>query len=183
MNQRVTRLELVFFTVVLAAFAFLGFRRNVEADENNLRVRSLEIIDSKGVARLRIGAPVPDPSTDGKTSARRSPLNGIQINDAFGNELGGLGMMDDGSMMFCFDSKTSEATCMFSMPSGERGFSVTDDKGKDRALMEISSDKSVSLSIHDDNQKPRALVRFVAGAAEIQIKTPDGRTLWAAPLK
>jgi hypothetical protein len=55
-------------------------------------------------------------------------LSGIQINDAKGDEFGGLGMMDDSSMIFCFDSKTSEANCMYSLADAERGFSVTDDQ-------------------------------------------------------
>jgi hypothetical protein len=90
-------------------------RRVLANEDKTLRVRSLELVDSAGVARMRLGAPVPDPATGGKTSPRRSPLNGIQINDAKGDEFGGLGMMDDGSMTFCFDSKTSEATCMYSL--------------------------------------------------------------------
>ena len=125
--------------LLLLVVALLGLRfvflRGVRAaaEERNLRLRSLEIVDSAGVARMRFGAPVPDPMTDGKTSPRRSPQSGIQFNDARGNEIGGLGMLDDGSTILCFDTHSSEATCMYVLPSGERGFSVTDDHGKDRA--------------------------------------------------
>src|ERR1700687_5425882 len=88
--------------LLLLVVALLGLRfvflRGVRAaaEERNLRLRSLEIVDSAGVARMRFGAPVPDPMTDGKTSPRRSPQSGIQFNDARGNEIGGLGMLDDG---------------------------------------------------------------------------------------
>jgi len=170
-------------SLTLAAL-FLVWQRSVgAADEGKpLRVRNLEIVDSAGVARMRLGAPVPDPATGGKTSPRRSPLNGIQINDAAGDEFGGLGMMDDGSMTFCFDSKTSEATCMYSLASGERGFSVTDDHGKDRTIMEIRQDKSISISINDENGKPAAVIHLPSGASpQIRLTSKDGKVLWSAP--
>jgi hypothetical protein len=177
---------LVVLTVVIAVFTVILARAKVTAsragDEMPLRVRALEIIDSAGVARMRLGAPVPDPATGGKLSPRKSPLNGIQINDAKGDEFGGLGMLDDGSMIFCFDSRTSEATCMYSLTNAGRGFSVTDDQGKDRAVMEISQDKSVSVSINDENGKPRATIRIGSGAApELRLRAPDGKLIWAAP--
>ena len=122
------------------------------------------------------------PAMGGKTSPRKSPLNGIQFNDAKGDEFGGLGMMDDGSMILCFDSKTSEATCIYSLANSERGFSVTDDQGKDRAVMEIGQDTSVSVSINDENAKPRATIRIGSGAApELRLTGPDGKLIWAAP--
>jgi len=162
-------LALVIFTVVIAFFTVVLARepkstvRKIGTLQTTggapLRVRSLEIVDSAGVARMRLGAPVPDPAMGGKTSPRKSPLNGIQFNDAKGDGFGGLGMMDDGSMILCFDSKTSEATCIYCLANGERGFSVTDDQGKDRAVMEIGQDKSVSVSINDENAKPRATIR------------------------
>src|SRR6266478_5382881 len=59
----------------------IGLTAPRAGDEKPLRVRSLEIVDSAGVARMRLGAPVPDPATGGTLSPRKSPLNGFQIND------------------------------------------------------------------------------------------------------
>jgi hypothetical protein len=174
---------LLLLVVGLLGLRLFPLRRvGAAADESNLRLRSLEIIDSAGVARLRLGAPVPDPMTDGKTSPRRSPQSGIQFNDARGNEIGGLGMLDDGSIILCFDTHSSEATCMYVLPSGERGFSVTDDHGKDRAVMVLNADKSVSVSLNDERGKPKAAIRLGKGAApEIQLTTSDGKLLWTTP--
>src|SRR5258707_14733570 len=98
-NLNLKRLGLICF--LLAALAVLGLvsLRKVGAagEEKTLRLRSLEIVDAAGVARMRLGAPVPDPATDGKSSPRRSPMAGIQLNDAKGNEIGALGLLDDGS--------------------------------------------------------------------------------------
>ena len=131
---------------------------------------------------MRLGAPVPDPATDGKSSPRRSPMAGIQLNDAKGNEIGALGMLDDGSTTLCFDTHTAEATCMYVLPSGERGFSVTDDHGKDRAVLKLDADKSVSVSLNDEQGKPRAVIRLTkVGAPEIRLTASDGKMLWGTP--
>jgi hypothetical protein len=168
--------------VLVAAISISGRQVGAAGDEKNLRVRSLEIVDSRGVARMRLGSPLPDPVMAGKPSSRRSPSNGIQINDAKGDEMGGLAMLDDGSLILCFDTRNGEATCMYVLPSGERGFSVSDDHGKDRALMTLKADKSVSLSLNDDQEKHKVEIRVNAnGAPEIRLTAPDGKLLWASP--
>jgi hypothetical protein len=110
-----------------------------------LRTSQLEIVDSAGVARLRFGAPLPDATFEGKTHQRRSPASGIQLNDAKGNEIGGLVMLNDGTETLCFDTRSSEADCMYLMPSGERGFWVGDDKGKNRAELILGADDKTKL--------------------------------------
>jgi hypothetical protein len=120
---------------------------------DKLTTRMLAIVDQKGVERFRLAAPLPDPTEGGSVSRRRSPANGIQINDANGNERGGLMMLDDGTLTICFDSKTSEAACMYVMPSGERGFAVTDDHSKDRAKMILLPGKNPELTLVDGSGK------------------------------
>ena len=183
-NLNPKRLGLICFLVATLAVLGLVTLRKVGAagEEKTLRLRSLEIVDAAGVARMRLGAPVPDPATDGKSSPRRSPMAGIQLNDAKGNEIGALGMLDDGSTILCFDSRTAEATCMYVLPSGERGFSVTDDHGKDRAVLKLDADKSVSVSLNDEQGKPRAVIRLTkVGAPEIRLTASDGKMLWETP--
>ena len=71
---------------------------------------------------------------------------------------------------------------MYVLPSGERGFSVTDDHGKDRAVMLLNADKSVSVSLNDEQGKSKAAVRLGKGAVpEIQLTTSDGKLLWTTP--
>ncbi|MCY1075594.1 hypothetical protein [Archangium lansingense] len=76
----------------------------------SLSVRELNIVDEHGQARLRIGAPLPDP----KGLKRAVTAVGIQFMDPSGQEIGGLAMID--SLDFrglCFDSKEGyEAICM-----------------------------------------------------------------------
>jgi hypothetical protein len=65
-----------FLVVIAALFSvlFLRFEKRASASEEDkpLRVRSLEIVDRAGIARMRLGAPVPDPVMGGKSSPRRS---------------------------------------------------------------------------------------------------------------
>jgi len=149
---------------------------------DRLTIRSLAITDEKGVERIRVAAPLPDAMENDQAQHRRSPANGIQFNDAKGNERGGLSMLDDGSMLLCFDSNSSEATCMYVMPSGERGFSITDDKSRDRAELILSADKEVKLVLNDDTEKTRVHVRVGAnGAPAIQLSHEQGKVVWSAP--
>jgi hypothetical protein len=71
---------------------------------------------------------------------------------------------------------------MYVLPSGERGFSVSDDHGKDRALMAFNADKTVSISLMDSQGKAKAVVRLGKdGVPEIQLTTSDGKLLWTTP--
>jgi hypothetical protein len=76
----------------------------------SLSVRELNIVDEHGQARLRIGAPLPDP----KGLKRAVKAVGIQFMDASGKEVGGLAMLDTiGVNGLCFDSVEGyEAMCI-----------------------------------------------------------------------
>ena len=100
-----------------------------------LRARSLVIVDEKGTERIRIAAPLPDPVVRGKQSRRRSPANGIQFNDTNGNARGGIGMLDDGTMILCFDYEQGEAVCMFLLPDGQAGFMAQVERGNKKVAL------------------------------------------------
>jgi hypothetical protein len=101
---------------------------------------------------MRLSGKLRDAIVGGKPQKRRSPGSGIQLNDSKGDETGGLMMLADGTLTFCFDSPTAEADCMYVMPSGERGFWVGDDKGKDRAQL-ILKDGKTKIEAFDANGK------------------------------
>ena len=119
-------------TWLLAGIALTGFvalwlvfktALNPKAEPPSaLRTKHLEIVDSAGLARLRLGAPLPDTTLGRKTLHRRSPASGIQLNNAKGDEVGGLAMLDDETILLCFDWNGAEANCMYVMPTGEHGF-------------------------------------------------------------
>jgi hypothetical protein len=53
-------------SVLLAVFLLSGWQ-SVQAPPENFKTRALSIVDSGGVVRLTLGAPVPNPIVDGKT--------------------------------------------------------------------------------------------------------------------
>lgn len=94
---------------VMAAYS-VGAAARADDPPRSLAVRELSIVDETGRARLRIGAPLPDP----KGLKRAVKAVGIQFMDASGKEVGGLVMLDSiGVRGLCFDSEEGyEAMCM-----------------------------------------------------------------------
>lgn len=56
---------------------------------DSIRVRELVVVDANGTARVRVGAPLPDPIMLGKRFKRGEAVSGVLLYDAEGNERGG----------------------------------------------------------------------------------------------
>jgi hypothetical protein len=115
----------------------------------SLSVRELNIVDERGQARLRIGAPLPDP----KGLKRAVKAVGLQFLDPDGQEIGGLVMLDSiGVTGLCFDSKEGyEAMCM-GLIKGEPNITFRHD-WKERIV--IGVEKGVaSVVLHDAQGNP-----------------------------
>jgi hypothetical protein len=163
--------------LLFVAVIFLGtlpFIRS-SARETRLRVRSVAVVDERGIERVLIAAPLPDPVSGGKSSPRRSAAYGLQFNDAKGNEFGGITIADDGALVHCFDWAQGEATCMFAMPSGEAGFEVKAPKGKTRGQLLLSPNGDVSLKLNDQDERLRALMS-VSADGKTRAEMPGAKT-------
>src|SRR4051812_8681659 len=57
-----------------------------QSDARSLTVRELTVVDEKGVPRVRLGAPLPDPTVMGKQVPRQGVVSGLMIYDADGDE-------------------------------------------------------------------------------------------------
>jgi hypothetical protein len=97
-----------------------------------------------------LGAPVPNPVVEGKTKERRTPATGIIFNDAAGNERGGIGILDDGSMNLCFDDAKTERNCLFFMPKFGNGIAFNDASGESRAILYLDTNGAPHLLLRDD---------------------------------
>ncbi len=154
--ERLERRETRFFSgllVVLVVF-LLGGWQSVKTPQENLKVRSLSIVDSSGVVRLILGAPLPNPIVEGKVKERRGAATGIIFNDASGNERGGFGMIDDGSMNICFDDAKSERNCLFFMPKFGNGIAFNDARGESRAILYLDTNGAPHFILQDDKGQP-----------------------------
>jgi len=147
--ERRQRLFFLSVIVLLSVFLFAGWQ-GVQAPQENLKVRAVSIVDSSGVVRLTLGAPVPNPVVQGKTKERRVPATGIIFNDAAGNERGGIGILDDGSMNLCFDDAKTERNCPFLMPKFGNGIAFNDANGESRAILYLDTNGAPHLLLRDD---------------------------------
>ena len=159
LQKRAERLErrqsgfLASVFVLLSVFVLAGWQ-SVQSPQENLKTHALSIVDSNGVVRFVLGAPVPNPVVDGKTKERSSPATGIIFNDAAGNERGGIGMLDDGSMNLCFDDAKTERNCLFFMPKFGNGIAFNDPNGESRAILYLDTSGAPHLLLRDEQGHP-----------------------------
>jgi hypothetical protein len=154
--ERVERRQARFLagiSLLFAVFLLAGWQ-SAQAPQENLKTHALSIVDSNGVVRLSLGAPVPNPVVEGKTKERRAQATGIIFKDAEGNERGGIGMLDDGSMNLCFDDAKTERNCLFFMPKFGNGIAFNDTKGDSRAILYHDTNGAAHLLLRDDQGRP-----------------------------
>lgn len=118
--------------VSLFAFLPIHLRQHVQADQPDvLRVRGLVVVDEKGVERVRIGAPVPNPVIKGKQYPRKAPVSGMILYDPEGNERGGLSTTDTkpSEVFLGLDTEAYQAVTLIANPDGGANLSLSDDNG------------------------------------------------------
>jgi len=89
-----------------------------------LTVRGLIVVDDKGVQRVRIGAPLPDPIVNGRNVPRQGVVSGILIYDADGDERGGYVTEAHGDAMLTLDAKGRQQTIFIANRDGGANLSV-----------------------------------------------------------
>jgi hypothetical protein len=123
----------------------------------SLDVRTLNIVDERGQARIRIGAPLPNP----KGLKRKVTAYGIQFLDASGREVGGLAMLEEiGIRGLCFDSdKGYGAMCVGLIKEGLPEVTFRDTTGGPREAQERIAirvvDGVATIELNDGQGKPR----------------------------
>jgi hypothetical protein len=139
----------------------------------------LIIVDAKGKDRIILGAPVPDPGGGGK---RVSPANGISFNGADGIERGGVGMLDNGNLVFCLDGQGGEAACMYVLPSGESAVRLSDPKSGQSVELSAGSQDGNGLLLRDKEGKARARLRLSSsGEPSFELLDAKGNVLHKSP--
>jgi len=115
----------------------------------SISVRELNIVDEHGQARIRIGAPLPNP----KGLKRAVTAYGLQFMDPSGQEIGGLAMLDSiGIRGLCFDSEEGyEAMCV-GLIKGQPTVTFRQDWKERISISVVDGVASVVLS--DAQEKP-----------------------------
>jgi hypothetical protein len=89
-----------------------------------LTVRGLVVVDERGVERVRIGAPLPDPVVQGKRVPRQGEVSGILIFDADGDERGGYVTNSRGDAFLTLDAKEAQQTIFLANRDGGANLAV-----------------------------------------------------------
>ena len=95
LNRRISRLNKYVLALALLWVGTVGVwlmktlpRTAQAAQPERLTVKRLAVVDEKGVERVVISAPLPEPIINGKRGKRDSPVSGVMIYDPKGNERG-----------------------------------------------------------------------------------------------
>lgn len=140
-----------------------------------LRVKRLALIDDNGVERLVLTTNSSDVQVNGKTYKRRSPASGIILNNAKGDEVGGIAMLDDGTASFTLDGYSkdgiAERASLYVFPDGTSGVIVKDTKGNIRAKLGVDEKMNTVFTLAGADEKAKV-------TATVQ---PDGKTTIVQP--
>jgi hypothetical protein len=127
-----------------------------------LTVRGLIVVDERGVERVRLGAPLPDPMVRGKRVPRQGVVSGLLIADADGDERGGYVTEAHGDAFLTLDAKQGQQTIFIANRDGGANLSVW--SGANR------NDNYVSI-----RAVPTPLIEIVQGGKKVfTAGGPDG---------
>lgn len=141
---------IISFVAVIASI--WTFQASSESNSDTLRLRKLVIVDEKGVERVIIGAPVPDPIMLGKRFPRGGKASGILLFDEEGNERSGY-ITTDGypNALFTLDSIASQQVLFMTEPHGPSTLQIWD-RNKNSFRLNISGD-SPTLKLTKDGDE------------------------------
>jgi hypothetical protein len=148
------------------------------------------LLGENGADRVAIGDPVPAPQVEGRVVARVSPEAGITFDDPEGNERGGFGYLDNGTVSLGLDYPNREAV-MLSVPpqAGFAGLTINAPEGSEseRAEIGVLKDGTSLLKLADTSGVER-LMMFAQGELPAKLLgiTPTGsgadiRVSWLNP--
>lgn len=141
-------------------------------DRERLAVHRLDIVDDKGVVRLSIAAPTPDPIIGGKVYPRAFPVSGIVIFDDKGNERGGFGVADvpGAAPVLALDHDNIDAVGWKVLPDGSVSFQINQKPPERRnaagqilpasgvaspVRVTVGADGSPAITLTDKQDRPR----------------------------
>ncbi|NMD14659.1 MAG: hypothetical protein GYA78_04845 [Caldisericales bacterium] len=124
-------------------------------NESEINIQRITVSDKNMVPRVCIASPAPDPKVDGTIYKRDTTITGIQLMDCNGNELGGIGVMDDQrAAVFALDYSKHEAVGMYAFDTPEAGGACIFINGKDKKAEVMGSKKYSKAELKIENDSP-----------------------------
>lgn len=142
--------------VATASLAWLYLTPKAEPDFSDqiLTVRGIVVIDSSGVERAILGAPLPGPTYHGYRSYRGDygQIAGLMLYDSEGQERGGY-VTDDsyGNVFLTLDSKTQQNALFVGDPFGGAAMLMWGRNGNRISLQ--AGDEDVKLDVTKNRKK------------------------------
>ena len=124
-------LILIVLVVGLSAFTSNAVRQQgpVPSKDSVLVLRALSVVDSRGVERVRIAAPLPDPIMLGRRFERGEAVSGIILYDSEGNERGGYITDESRNAALTLDEINRAAVHIGTNDRGEAHISLSNGRG------------------------------------------------------
>ncbi|UCC31806.1 MAG: hypothetical protein JSU86_05915 [Phycisphaerales bacterium] len=196
-DSKLFRRTIVIAAMTVGAILAIGYadaRDDAETKtmaQDLIRARRMELVDDNGRPRVVIAAPLGNPVVQGKEFPRSAVVHGIQLLDPNGNEVGGLGMLDNGdAVMLCFDHQTAEAVCLtrFGASVGLSAFdpagpgSKVGVTGPQRFGLATAANGESSFAMSDRQGRARFMVSIGANdETRLIVSGADGKTLFQVP--
>lgn len=148
--------NLGFFIFYLFAFTKIDSKATIGFEDKILKVRGLVVVDSLGIERVIVGAPLPTAQTSFGNRVypreKGSGVFGVMIYDAEGQERGGYVTDDDyGNAFLTLDSKTGQNFLVIAEPNGPAALQLWDRKEKNKISLETSED-GADIKLKSNNQ-------------------------------
>ncbi len=121
----------------------------------------LIILGEHGADRVAVAYPTPEPQIRGRISKRIGPDAGIVFDDPEGNERGGFGAFDDGSVVLGLDYPDREGVSLVVAPRlGFSGIIINAEHGSpsERAELGVLQDGTSLLKLADTNGTERVML-------------------------
>lgn len=159
LNRRVSRLNKYVLALALLWAGTVGVwlmktlpRTAQAAQPERLTLKRLAVVDEKGVERVVISAPLPEPIINGKRGKRDSPVSGVMIYDPKGNERGGYVTSDGGDLgaLLTLDSENEQVFTAYANAGSGATVWVANEKHENvimsthnTAVLEVTHGKNV----------------------------------------
>ena len=157
--RRLKSRECALWCALVCVFVVLGAALGTEAyflrklaHPEQLTLRRLDIVDSHGVPRVILAAPLPPATALGKVTGRSDRrISGILIADGTGTERGGYvtGDTNDANALLTLDGQGRQTVLLLAEPKGQTLFRIWNDTG---SLVMGVSGKNPFLNVNQDGK-------------------------------
>lgn len=126
---------------------------SAQSANQRLTVRELTVVDDKGIPRVRLGAPLPDPIVLGKQVPRQGVVSGVMLYDADGDERGGYVTESHGDVFLTLDAKQSQQAVFVANRDGGANLSLWSGTNRNDNYVSVQAVPKPLIELVDHGKK------------------------------